>query len=248
MCSFLRAAQLNAQGISALIQGNQASAINLITESVLFLKSALVEDMELGSDSEKDASRGDLRQYQSRTVLIPSGYIRESQDTMISAFDHVFQIQERSMMSNRATAESETELRIYSSAILFNLAFAHHYDNSGNSYQQLIWHQKAEKLYEMVLTLLEEEDYFYDDTISHLALMVKLACLNNLSYLCYARGDYSYSPCQSHHVFLNQVSMFLIDEEQMIQHNQASKEEIEVMQMLLTNVILLRPPTAARAA
>jgi hypothetical protein len=208
MSLFQQAAQLNNQGINALIHGDQALAIRLTTNAIKLLKAALFEADDAVTSS---------RTHEAHTIMIPSV---ESSDTVV--FNQMVQLP----VTNEAV--SELDLNLYTSAVIFNLALAHQYLPSSTGIT------KAEKLYGMVLQLLDDNSWL----AVRLALVIKLGCINNLSQIRYSRGDY-----QNASEGLSFVSIVLRE----TSTGQAYFEEPEI-QGLLMNVLLLRAPSAASAA
>jgi hypothetical protein len=115
----------------------------------------------------------------------------------------------------------------YTAAVAFNLALAHHCTASRDA----TCTPKAEKLYWAAFNMLDESTW----TV-HTALVIKLACINNLSLICFSIGDY-----QKVRETIQQVAPFIR------QTNQVLLDEPKI-QDLLMNVMLLRAPLVASAA
>jgi hypothetical protein len=208
MSLFQQAAQLNNQGINALIQGDLVSAIQSMTNAIKLMKAALFDA--------GDCSVTSSQAHQAHTIIIPSMNYSET-----IVFNQLVQIP-------ITDSVSELDMNIYISAVLFNLALAHQYLGSS------VGINKAEKLYGMVLQLLDNTPLF----AMRLALVVRLGRINNLSQIRYSKGDY-----HNAHEGLRLVTTFLRESST----GQALFEDPEI-QGLLMNVLLLNAPSAASAA
>jgi hypothetical protein len=112
--------------------------------------------------------------------------------------------------------------------VIFNLALAHHHVAITSDAGYL---PKAEKLYAMVLKLLDGAALYM-----RTAVVVKLATINNLSQIRFENGDFE--PAREG---LSHITSFLR------QANNALLEEPEVLGLLM-NVLLLKAPRVAPAA
>jgi hypothetical protein len=83
------------------------------------------------------------------------------------------------------TVPSEDTLQIYSAVIILNIALAYHRKGVSGNVACLA---KAEKMYVMVTKLLSG-----CENNQGIALVAKLASINNLSLLRHSRGDYNFS-------------------------------------------------------
>jgi hypothetical protein len=220
MSLFQEAAHLNNEGIDALLKGDQSSAISLMAKAIKLMKAELSSrnSSTLKCDSDSDSDSDSNTEQNTHTVEIPN---MESSDTIV--FNQAVRI------PTDAEPTTEFDINIYTSAVVFNLALAHHFAGSSGDEVFMV---KAEKLYCMVLKLLND-----NSLKMHTALIVKLACINNLSQIRYFRGDY-----KNAREGLSQVSCFMRRSS-----NQAMFEQPEI-QGLLMNVLLLEEPKVARAA
>jgi hypothetical protein len=211
MSLFQQAANLNNKGINFLLEGDERSAIQTMALSIKLMKAALLDEFV------QQVAPHTSRIQDTRSIIIHS---MESSDTIV--FNQVVYIPE-----TVTETPSEFDMNIYTSAVIFNLALAHQAVGS----QACL--NKAEKLYGMVLKLL-------DDSMlnSHIALIVNLGCINNLSQIRYSNGDY-----ENAQEGLSHVSYFM----QKSSTNQAMFEEPEVLGLLM-NVLLLKAPSVASAA
>jgi hypothetical protein len=213
MSLFQQAAQLNNDGVDSLLNGDQRTAIKLMGESIKCMKVAI---SAIGSSSTAAPSTCYSSINDTRTVEIPS---MESSDTIV--FNQAIKLPDK----DEARAPDELEVNVFTSAVIFNLALAHHFLGDENSMA------RAEKLYATVIKLLKG-----DSLHIHTALIVKLACINNLSQIRYSHGNY-----KGAREGLSQVSGF-------IKQNGGVMLEGPDVQGLLMNVLLLKPPTVASAA
>jgi hypothetical protein len=214
MSPFQEAAHLNNEGVTSLLEGDQVTAISSMSKAIQLMITAL---------SKTDASKlqcnsATARIQSTSTVEIP---ITESADTIV--FNQAVRIPADFDDLNHF------DMNIYTASVIFNLALAHHFKAS---YGDAVCMSKAEKLYCIVLKLLDEKTLRV-----HTALLVKLACINNLSQIRYAKGDY-----ENAREGLNDVSGFMRESS-----NQVMFEEREI-QVLLMNVLLLEAPKVAPAA
>jgi hypothetical protein len=130
-----------------------------------------------------------------------------------------------------AELASDFEKSIYTSTAVFNYALARHFKASSGD---AISMSKVEKLYAMVLKMLDNNGICWN---LHIAIVIKLACINNLSQIRYSNGDYE----NGREGFL-QVSRFIRKSS-----NQTIFEEPKIRGLLM-NILLLMPPFVAPAA
>jgi hypothetical protein len=213
MSLFQQAARFNNDGVRSLLNGDQRGAIQSMGESIKVMKAVV---SNTGASSAAAPSRCHSAIHETCTAEIPS---MESSDTIV--FNQAILIPAD---GDDAQAPGEFELNIYTSAVIFNLALAHHSRGDEKSMA------RAEQLYAMVIKLLKGNSLHM-----HTALIVKLACINNLSQIRYSKGDY-----KGAREGLNQVSGFILQNDVMLDE--------PGIQGLLMNALLLKPPTAAPAA
>lgn len=212
MSLFEQAAQLNNQGVIALIEGDDTSAIESMTKSIKLMKQELAKPTNT-LDAKVATTGPELK-----TVEIPD---MESSDENQEIFNQAIHIP---CTGN----ESDLDIHVYSAAVIFNLALAHHrVGMQGNEAYQ----QKALKLYTMVLRVL-------DDSLIEFraAVMVKLATINNLTQIRFAKGDYEEAREGMEHLagFLR-----IVNGEVLAEPHVAG---------LLMNVLMFRAPKVAAAA
>ena len=247
---FQKATNLNNEAINALIEGDCDSAINSMANAIQLMKTQLSsyetpqssssssEDLHCDHDADDAPSCSSSSSQEDIdsccTVEIP---VMDSSDTTI-----MFNQAVRLPANDGDAASSlpnEFEMNIYISAVVFNLALAHQFKAStknNGSGEEALCLLKAETLYSLVLKLLKDCSYLN----VHIALIVKLASINNLSQIQYSKGEYG-----KVREGLSQISIFL--QTCSSPNAQALLEEPQV-QGLLMNVLFLKTPTVARAA
>jgi tetratricopeptide (TPR) repeat protein len=207
MSIFEEAARLNNEGVIALSKGDNQTAIDKLTQSIKWMKQELTKP---GTDLRTMKSNTtDYEEEATQTVEIPEV------DSAI-AFNQAIAIP-----STTGQDKNDLCIDVYSAAVIFNLALA--LQHKGEE-------KKAERLYSIVLKLLLNEHCHL-----RIAVLVKLASLNNLSQIRFANGDF-----ESAREGLDQLSGFL-------RRAAWNFEEPEV-QGLLMNVLLLKVPNVAPAA
>jgi hypothetical protein len=217
MSLYQQAASLNNEGIIALLEGDQSSAISSMAKAIKLMKTEL-SSLDASRMSCSNNSTNSGTEQSTQTVEIP---VMESSNTMV--FNQAFRLPMDVELPN------ELNINVFSCAIIFNLALIYHFQaDSGDAMLMT----KTEKLYSMVLKLLDNNSLSL-----RTALIVKLACINNLSQIRYAKGDY-----KNAREGLRQVSCVMRQSS-----NQAMFEEPQI-QGLLMNVLLLKAPKVAAAA
>ena len=215
MSLFQEAAQLNNRGVVALIEGDDKFAIEAMTKSIKMIKQELAKPSAGLTDFKASSSE---EGPELRTVEIPD---MASSDEQHEVFNHAIHIPYNG-------DESELDFHVYSAAVIFNLALAHH--RMGINGDKAC-HEKSLKLYKMVLKVL-------DDTLISFrtAVTVKLATINNLAQIQYAQGDFDDAREGLSHLagFLRIANGDVLAEPQ--------------VQGLLMNVLMLRAPKVAPAA
>jgi hypothetical protein len=214
MSLFEQATQLNNEGVTALLKGESQAAIDAMSKSIRLMTQELSKPSE---DRKSDCTTAASEQEEARSVEIPE---TDSFETIV--FNQAI------IIPSDGGEQSGIDVHVYSAAVIFNLALVHHLQASKGDIACMA---KAEKLYATVLKLV-------DDRACHMrvAVLVKLASMNNLSQIRYAKGEYEHA-----REGLNQLSSFLR------RTNQALFEEPQV-QGLLMNALLLKAPKVAPAA
>jgi hypothetical protein len=215
MSFFEQASRLNNEGVAALLEGDDTIAIDTMTKSIKMMKKELSKPGTQLSAFKSDIS-SDAADQVMDTVEIPG---MDSSETAL--FNQAINIPSEG-------EQTDLNVHVYSAAVIFNLALAHHHVAITSDAAYL---PKAEKLYAMILKLL-------DDVALHLriAVIIKLATINNLSLIRFENGDFELAREGLTH--LSNVVR---------QANNALLEEPEVQQLLM-NVLLLKAPRLAPAA
>jgi tetratricopeptide (TPR) repeat protein len=208
---FEQAARLNNEGVTALSNGDNQTAIDKLTQSIKWMKQELSKP---GADLRRMKSKNTVYEEEeaTQTVEIPEV------DSAI-AFNQAITIP--STTATSGNDEHGLDIHVYSAAAVFNLALA--LQHKGEE-------KKAERLYIMVLKLL-----LNDHCHLRIAVLIKLASINNLSQIRFANGDF-----ENAREGLDQLSGFL--------RRAAWIFEVPEVQGLLMNVLLLKAPKVAPAA
>jgi hypothetical protein len=170
--SFEQAARLNNEGVTALVEGDEYQAIESLMKTVKMMQQLLskpgTDIQALKSDDSDDGDSSCFENF--TTVEVPD----------ISSGENFF-FRQAIQMPCDVDGESPLNINIYSAAVIFNLALAHHVQ-AHRSRSCMI---KAEKLYATIMKLL-------DDRVGNVqpAVMLKLACINNMSYIRLENGNF----------------------------------------------------------
>ena len=214
MSLFAEATALNNQAIVALVEGDDTFAIKSMTDSIKLLKLELAKPVTATFADMISASHiGDFK-----TVEIPD----------CQSSDHHHEIFNQAIHLPCLGDGSHLVVQVYSAAVIFNLALAHHRQGiRGNT----TCRQKAVKLYDMVLRILDDSLIDF-----RTAVMVKLATINNLAQIQFATGDY-----QKARTGLSYLPGF-------IRHARVDVLADPQVQRLLMTVLMIREPKVAAAA
>jgi hypothetical protein len=166
--STLSAVQLNNQGVALLLERRDQEALPFFSQSLSLIKSRTNEPMEMAAGQEKATLLHDT------TFALPN-------------FEHAHSFLFTEALIFFADCDdrliNESNCRIYSAVVIFNLALVHHrQSNKPGNAACLI---KAERLYDIVNRLLDSEAH-NQGTV----LLVKLATLNNRSLLQHEQSNY----------------------------------------------------------
>ncbi|KAG7337827.1 hypothetical protein IV203_012521 [Nitzschia inconspicua] len=209
---FEKAATLNNEGVMALMEHNEMSAIGSLTNSIRLMKSALSKPIEDPAAFQKDdASSSSIELPAHLVELSPppqemQNYPFVDDDCELALFNHAISIP-LAASSEEKHEPSDLDFHIYSAAVVFNLALAHQQlalrhkndrrhrggsvdyssDGSVNSHQCLynVNRNKAEKLYMVILKLLQDSACSQVRT----GVMVKLAAIHNLHWIQYQKRE-----------------------------------------------------------
>jgi hypothetical protein len=218
MYLFELAAQLNNEGVTALLEGEQQTAFHVLTKSIKLMKQELAKNptTQLGSKSS-----GSLKDQETVCVKIPDMATSES-----IVFNHVMTIPTR---VSKATPDLE-EIHIFSAVVIFNLAMAHHHHASSQPLDTNSL-KNAEKLYYLVLQLLVDHA-----ASSRTAILLTLGSISNLSQIRFVMGDVEQAQAG-----LRQMSHYIQGV------NQAVFED-SAIERLFMKALLYQAPDAATVA
>lgn len=195
MSLFEQAARLNNEGVTALLEGDDTSAIDAMTKSIKIMKKKLSN-----SGTELSAFKFDVSDAADQvldTVEIPD--MNSSESTIYNQAINI----------PCEGEQTDLEVHVYAAAVIFNLALAHHH----RAISDAAYLPKAEKLYTLVLKMLE-------DAALHMrtAVVVKLATINNLSQIRFENGDFEHAREGLSQItsFLRQASNALLEEPEVL--------------------------------
>jgi hypothetical protein len=196
-----QAAKLNNEGVNALLAGNPKLAFRPLANALRLMKAELVST--LTTTSHRNATTANIKNHEIRTVVIHG---MESCDTI--AFNQAIKIvlmptrminaaeeEQHHYLSNGHLLEQEydeeSRISTFVAAVVFNLALAYHFAGSCPNTPFPTMIKKAEGLYGMVLQLLDGDTtcLVLVEDMMHVVLIIKSACINNLSQIRYSKGD-----------------------------------------------------------
>mmetsp|Transcript_20281 Transcript_20281/g.49726 ORF Transcript_20281/g.49726 Transcript_20281/m.49726 type:complete len:216 (-) Transcript_20281:236-883(-) len=210
---FHEAARLNNEGVTALVEGDEGTSINLLMSTVKMMKQYIAAPEQaaaLGSSSRESSSC--FRTFS--TVEVSQAEFEE----------HIYFRQAITMPTDEDVS-SPLDVYVYSAAVIFNLALAHHIQGNKNA------RNKAEKLYATIMKLL-------DDRVGHMqsALLLKLACINNMAHIRFENGEF------------DQVQDGIGQLSALLKTTDEGLLEGAEVQGLLMSVLLFKKPKVAAAA
>eukprot|EP00980_Cylindrotheca_fusiformis_P020211 scaffold7294_cov93-Cylindrotheca_fusiformis.AAC.10 len=216
--SFQQAALTNNEGVTALVEGDKKQAIQLLMKTVRMMKQLLAKPDSEHVEEEQDEAAAASCMDDFKTVELSGddsgdNFFFRRAILLPSAADEI--------------EESPTDLYVYSAAVIFNLALAHHVDAT-NKKDNMV---KAEKLYGAILKLL-------DGRVGNLqpVIVLKLACIHNMSYIRFELGKY------------DEVKQSLSDLSTLLKKTDKVLFERPDAQGLIMNVLLLKNHKVAPAA
>ena len=240
MSLFQEAARLNNVGVASLQQGDYDAAIHSMGDSIHRLQQDL-SSVRWSSPPSYMVKSNFTLQILSRIEIVEivpkmmlECSVSPSTVGTLTMFNEAVKIPEVD-----AHPAHNADVNIYSSAVLYNLALVHQLAASsqkGDASRKFLG--KAEKLYTMVLKLLDNDTALVNVRTT---LILQLASINNLSQMYYARGEYKTAKQG-----LEQISRFM-------RYHPSSQaifsEAGPAIQALILNALLgLKAPTAASAA
>ena len=155
---------LNNQGVVLLGNGADQEAVSVLTTSLVALQRLIGVYHPKGNDGFDCHS----------TVAVPAGSpLRNLQGSSYFIYNRPLSIE--------AKAKSNSDLQLYSACTILNLAMTYHRQSKITCNN--ICMRKAEAMYDMIITLLNERP---DDT----SLFLRMIAVNNLSEILYEQGRY----------------------------------------------------------
>eukprot|EP00980_Cylindrotheca_fusiformis_P020210 scaffold7294_cov93-Cylindrotheca_fusiformis.AAC.9 len=218
MSSFLQQpASFNNEGLAALMEGNGVKAISSLVMAVKTMKQLLVSEHASSLESLENSDSTALSFFEDlETVEVP----------VINSDESSF-FRRAILLPTDADGTSALDIYLYSAAVIFNLALAHHsLAHTSNGCMAA-----TEKMYATVLKLL-------DNRVGHVesAIVLKLACIHNICYIRFENGNYDQV-----NQGLNELNILLAKTDEMMYESPDA-------QGLILGVVLLRHPRVAAAA
>jgi hypothetical protein len=233
MVLFAIAARLNSQGVAALLQGEDKSAVAALAQSLEIINQVLLQEENprytrtklFFKEAFSFPERIEDCEFSTTEV---SGFQAEQAAHL---FTKAFSFPER-IGPGRSCAPNESHVNFYAAAVVFNAALVHHRQGQKGDATSIT---RAQKLYDTALRLIDG-----NGCLNRTALIVKLAAINNLSRIHFDCGDYKLARQGMGHIssLMMRISGTC---------NQAVFQETDV-QSLLLNVLLLKAPEFPPAA
>jgi hypothetical protein len=223
-----RAITLNNDAVQALVDGNDARAAESLTRAIKIFKDELSKPPQVSLPEDSSYFVADESSPSSTTLTVQLPELHQEQQSFL--FNQALKLPEHSVNGENRPTVSESDLHVYTGAVIFNLALAHHRKGMNSGQGALLI--KSEKLYSMILKLLSDDDH----NTSRIAILVKLATVNNLAQRCFESGDFEQARQGLGHL----SSTFRIKSLSFLQEDNIKE--------LLMNVLLLKPPKVAPAA
>ena len=236
--TFRQALLLNNEGVEKLSEERDQEAIVLLTKSLTLVKQVLTaqddDAMRVDHPSSQCAKKSD-------PIHQPCPFSLSSLsdlDCFVYSRPVLFSLEE-----DTEQTVPERDTHIYSAVIIFNIALTYHRRGlSAQSAAPDVCLLKAEKMYDMVLSLLACDAFPFHHNCT--STIVKFAALNNLSQLKHFRGEYHES-VQGFQYLGSLLNSMVTSSELTFGEGQ---EEQLVYQGMLLNAICIAPPDAAAAA
>jgi hypothetical protein len=173
--STLSALQVNNQGVSLLLEGRDQEGVRCLSQSLSLIKSRIG-----GNYTDEPMSIMSTTGGEEKAALHEATF-------PLPNFEDAHSFLYTAALAFSADCDdsliNESNSHVYSAVVIFNLALAYH--RQGKKLGKSACLVKAERMYEMVIRLLDSEaDY------QGTALLVKLATLNNLSLLHHEQRNY----------------------------------------------------------
>jgi len=223
-----QAIRLNNDGVSYAMNGEDDRAIASFSRSLCVFKQLISEEGDTtGSSNLVSALPQTPAQLHSTGHALP-----QLRDSGFFLFNSVIRLSQASFIRPE-------DNHIYCSVIILNLAVLHHQTalrSASHARREDAMH-KAERFYDMVTTILANEQYANDSQPT--GLMARLAALNNLAYIRMEKGDFS----ASGHCF--QMIAWLVNLTEVDQSTLFDQDDLEGMML---NVLMSNRQSVAPAA
>jgi hypothetical protein len=171
------ALRLNNEGVMLLLlESREQHAMNCLTQSLNMVKHLLAKTTSDDSRSSSNPLNKALKIQPTAHSLPNLQYSNGFIYCSLLAF---------SLEKAEETVPSEDNIQVYSALIILNIALAYHRRGVSGNEACLA---KAENMYVMVTKLLSD-----CENNQGIALVAKLASINNLSLIRHSRGDYNFS-------------------------------------------------------
>jgi hypothetical protein len=213
--------QLNNEGVSHVLRDNEdKQAVSCFVKALRILKKMIIEEPE---GNEKDG-------------ISPSQIILHSSTHPLPQFEESEFFLFNSIISFKQRCEQEAPPRpadkhVYCAAIILNIAIVYHRQAILGEKDAII---KAEKFYNMVIKIAGNSGRHEGTEV-----MLKLAAVNNLSGMCFEKGDFE----SSEEGF--QTLAWLISSTQV---DRSCLLNSEVVEGMLLNALMVNRQAAAPAA
>lgn len=225
-CSLDQAIQLNNDGVTHAMNGEDELAITCFSRSLCMFKQLITsEDEQEGNHSTQHAE-------------IPV-HLHSSSHALPQLRDSGFFLFNRAIRLAPTTCARPEDNHIYCSVIILNLAVLHHQTalQSHSDVRRADALRRAERFYDMVTTILANDQFTSDSQPT--GLFARLAALNNLAYMRMDKGDFNASV----HCF--QMMAWLVSMAQVDQSKLFSEQDLEGMML---NVLMANRQSVAPAA
>ena len=237
--------QLNNNAVSLLTVGQDRGALTSLSQALVMVQSMSTSPYTTAtktmatsatatsiaastsapkiSTSSRLSNAGPLQAPLSACVVSSQHRLANLQDSSYFLYNHPVSIVEA---SSQQIEDRQSLLPVYSACVILNLALAYH--RQGQTRKVCI--VKAEKLYEMIIMLLREDQ---DET----SVFLRLVAVNNVSYIHYQTGNFEQTK--------QELEYLAILIQQLSNSTTVSASDLD---LLLLNVLLMTHPNVAPAA
>lgn len=232
-CSLEQAIQLNNEGLTHALKGDDDRAISSFSRSLCMFKQLISSECE-GDQQDTQSSRQSSSSLPRSPVQLhaSSHALPQLRDSGFFLFNRAISL---APTDNWRTEDNH----IYCSVIILNLAVLHHQIalQSGCSARRADALRRAERFYDMVTTILANDEFA--NVSQPTGLLARLAALNNLAYIRMEKGEFS----ASGHCF--QMMAWLVNFTQVDQSKLFNEDDLEGMML---NVLMANRQSVAPAA